>query len=153
MKKRWILFLVVCSLLTTGIISIRMKSTNISDVQTEEQQKNRNQTAKEAGPQKSAIELEFKDFDRLEPEFAKGQVDNLQQLMTLYLEEYEEKVLAGTVTYHPEKQNIRTSRIYCCISPFPVTLEGGSLRYIMTCCRMFFPLRRIKSLWKKGRKL
>lgn len=86
MKKRRILFLVVCSLLTTGIISIRMKSTNISDVQTEEQQKNRNQTAKEAGPQKSAIELEFKDFDRLEPEFAKGQVDNLQQLMTLYLE-------------------------------------------------------------------
>lgn len=150
MKKRWILFLVVCSLLTTGIISIRMKSTNISDVQTEQQQKNRNQTAKEAGPQKSAIELEFKDFDRLEPEFAKGQVDNLKQLMTLYLEEYEEEVLAGTVTYHPEKTEYKDQQNILLYFTISSDTGGGKLKVYYDMLQDVFSFTENKIIMEEG---
>lgn len=150
MKKRWILFLVVCSLLTTGIIFIRMKSTNISDVQTEEQQKNRNQTAKEAGAQKSAIELEFKDFDRLEPEFAKGQVDNLKQLMTLYLEEYEEEVLAGTVTYHPEKTEYKDQQNILLYFTISSDTGGGKLKVYYDMLQDVFSFTENKIIMEEG---
>lgn len=105
MKKRWIvtgiLFCILAGLLLAAFQIEKAKGkaegrgTVIQKEEEEKPEKEKQEPVKETG-------LEFKGFDKLEPGFAKAQIETLQQLMSLYLQEYEDKT-AGTVTYLPDK--------------------------------------------------
>ena len=103
MKKKWIFILLSCSLLLISMIFICIKETDMKDMhQTIEEQKSKKTPISDANTEKSII-LEFAGFDKLEPEFAKGQIKSLRRLMTAYLEEYGKEGLNGLVTYQSSK--------------------------------------------------